>query len=354
MSSPLRNKVSVYPETAYGTAVTSGATGRAYQVTSDGGPTPISSPVSSDGMYSGREGLVDETIEQIIKGYDLSFTKALRTHGDELWFLDSVGEHGTAVVANPATTPATYTKPFNTTPDGPSGSFTIVLDRFTLNTGGNDLTQSVFAGCMVKSWGVSVAADGNVELTQDYVARAKADTSGATVNAAAYPAATVGNPQAFTWQNCTLRVADAGTTKANLLAASAVNYLRSFSYTQDNALEVDRYYLGGDSLMDQPYTMGPTTGSVELEFDYSTALDPLVFDKFEEGEQVSVLFQAARAITAGNYFWRLYLPSVFLSTATRAAGLEGATTLSGSGEARWIPGSHLAEVDYGSEGNSNP
>ena len=134
--------------------------------------------MESDGQYSGRQGPVDETIDQTIKGYDLSFTKSLRTHGDELWFLDAVGVHGASPAAVSGSTPQVYTKEFRTDADGPTGSYTIAVDRFTLQDGTNDLTQSVFAGCMTKSWGVSVSADNPVEVTTDYVARSVVDATG--------------------------------------------------------------------------------------------------------------------------------------------------------------------------------
>ena len=96
--------------------------------------------------------------------------------------------------------------------------------------------------------------------------------------------------------------------------------------------------------------MGPIQATAELEFDYAGPLNGLVFDHFEDGTQISALFQVVR----GVYAWSLYLPSVFVTNAVRAAGMEGATTLTASGQVRWIPGTNLAAVDYVTEGSTLP
>ena len=349
MASPMRNKVSMFKETTYGTSqVTSG--GRAYQTTSDGSPSPITTPVESDGLYYGRQAPLDEAIHQVLKGYDTSFSKYLKSHGDELWFDSMVGlTDATPTVVTPSTTPATYTKSYSSDDIGPKDSFTLVLDRFTLNeNAASDLTQSVLAGCMAKSWGVSVAVDGAVELTADFVVRQLTDTTGQTSGVtAAYPTATGSRPTTYNWQDCSLAIGPAGTAVGSL---TDFGFVRSFSYSQDNRLEVDRYYLSGDALMSKPYSMGPINGSVELEADYADQTIANVWSRFTASTQVALSFKAVR----GDYSWRLYLPSVFLESASVNAGLEGATTLNATGNLRFRPGTKAVQVDYVTETNSNP
>lgn len=353
MASPMRNKVSIGKETTYGTAqVGSGVV--AYQTTSDGSPTPITTPVTSDGIYYGRQAPLDEAIFQVLKGFDMSLSKYAKSVGDELWFDAIVGNTvstpGTAIAAsNPVLRPKTY----YTDDIGPTDSYTIVLDRFTLNAAGaSDLTRSTLVGCMAKSWGLSVSVDGAVETNADFVVRQLTDATGQSTGlTSAYPTATGKRPHTFNWQDCSLAIGPAGTAVGSL---TPFGFVRSFSYSQDNRLEVDRYYLSGDALMSKPYSMGPITGSVDIEADFSDATNTNVWQRFTASTQVALSFTAAVGAAPNENSLRLYLPSVFLESASVSAGLEGATTLTATGNLRWRPATRAVQVDYTTEGNTNP
>ena len=350
MGSPQRTKVSIFTEATYG--VPQVATGGvAYQTDDAGSPSPITAHVLSDGSYAGRQGMLAEDVDTVIKGWDITIAKKLRTHGDERWMLDAVGNHdATPTVVSPATTPPTYTKEYMTDDIGPSGSYTIVLDTFTLVDGAaNNLTHQTLAGCMPKSWGLSVSADNPIDISIDWIARTLVDSVSTANTTAAYPSASVGKPGAFGWQHAKLKLGASGASSAVLSAATEVNFLTSLSYSQDNHLDVGRHYIKGSTLMEQPYMMSPVTGSLEFEFQYSDTTDSEIWDKFVEGSLISAQLELER----GNYKFILYIPCLHLTSATRSGSVEGATTLSATGDLRWLSGTDLVKVTYVTEGATN-
>ena len=347
MASPQRNKVSVFTETAYGTPqVATG--GVAYQTTNDGSPTAITGHIAGDGMYAGQQAMVDENIRTVIKGWNLSFTKYLKTHGDERWLRDAVGTHETATtqaVAAAGGQPATYNKIYKTDDVGPDDSYTVVLDRFAfLTAGGGNLGIATFAGCMDQGWGFSVTEDNAIELTRDLVARSAADTTGTVNTTAAYATATVGSPVDYGWDDSSVKFGDAGAVPTEVIGD-----LQDFSYTQANNL-VLKWDIDGDALMRKPYMAnGGITGTINATFNLSDETTTEIWDKFLNGTLVAVQFEATRT----PYSFRVYIPSVHLETATRSGTQDDVTQLTVTGNVRWAPTTDAVTVTYATEGNTN-
>ena len=364
MASPQRMKMSLFPETTYGTAVTTG--GRAYQVTSDGTPTPQVQNVDSSGAYSGRQALVDEAVETLTTGWDLSMSAFARTNGFELWLQHAIGAVGAAPaqVAG-STSPPLYTKVFHSNDVGPTGSYTIVLDRFTQtpDPDPNTLTRSTYPGAMVKGWGLSISSGGDskLELTTDYLVRGpESDTAPrvATALPAAYASATNDENAAFTWRDCGVKVGAKSAALATLQAAADVRRLRQFSYTHDTMLKDDQHYLQRSELMDKPYA-NLMTGQVSLSFDYDTAHDS-IYNAWVEGTQQSLLFEAVRRAAAPGtteatqYALRLWLPDIYITSATRTQPIDNTSTLSVEGQLRWDKTNDAVTLHYVTEGSTIP
>ena len=355
MASTVSQKVSFFPETTYGTANVS-AGGRAYKTKEDGGWTYITEPVVADGFYEGRQAALSEDSEQVIKGYEGSYSKALRTHGEELFFLDAVGVHNAApAVVAPATTPPTYTKTYETAADGPEGSYTIVVDRAQERVAAaTNYRRDVYAGAMVKSWGLTASVGSDpVMVNADYVAQSKTSTDEASPITSSYAAATVLTPRAFGWQNCEIKVGAEG-----VVGASIMNYVSSFSYTQDNTLKADRWYLKGSAEMEQPKHVDAYKGTIALELHFSDEGETALRDRFEKDQKISIEFTAKResAANQNEYTAVLWLPSVLITNAAPTASLTDLTTLSVAGELKWQPSATVpaARLTLTTEGTTNP
>ena len=346
MGSPKLTKVSMFAQSAYLTSNTSTG-GVAYQTTNDGDESPINAPVTADGMRSGRQGMLAENAETVIKGYELSFAKALRTHGEERWFRDAVSTHeANPTVVSPATTPPTYDKVYKTDVVGPDGAYTFVVDRFGFQDGGvSQLYPAVYADCVSKGWSLEVSEGNPVNLTQDFVARTLTDgAASATATTAAYAAATVGQVRPYAWKDAVLKLG-----AADSVPSTAVGFLRSFSYTQDNQLDVDRYYIQGNSLMSQPYSQDDITGTISMEFDYADTIETAIWNRWKADTHIAVQLE----LTRDPYQVILYIPNVMLGEPSRVASKAGATKLSVSGDAKWNGTDDMVKLTIRTEGATN-
>lgn len=347
MPSPQFNQVAVFQEATYGTAQTTSG-GLAYQMTNDGGPTPIMGNITADGMYSGRQAMPVEQVETLEKAWELSFSLPFRTHGYERIFRDAVGTHETApsqAVAAAGGQPATYSKVFKTDAIGPDGSYSVVLDRYAfLGAGGGNMQPAVFHGCTPRGFSISLEEDNPVNLTWDLVSRQLTDQAASTtVTTAATPAATVGRPQMFHWANSRIKIGAAGA-----VPTAVVSDLQSASYTQANNL-VLKWDIDGDALMRKPYmAQGGVTGSFDLSLNLSDAT--MVFwNQFRAGTVVAVQMEGSLP----PYSWSLYAPYVHLSTGSRGASLTDVSSLSLTGDVVWDDAADAVTLTYATEGATN-
>ena len=347
MSSPMNNQFAVGAETAYGTPNTASGI-RAYQSENDGGWSPITGHIRSDGFYAGRQAPLDETVEAVIKGWQATYNLFVRTHGQELLWLNALGTHAAAVSAA-GTTPQVYDKTYSTSADGPSGSLTVIQDRFQHKAAAaNNLLRSVYEGTMIKGFTLGLRPDEAWKLGIDMIAQGRPPpTEETSPLTATYASASSGEVAAFAWKDTQFFVGNAGA-----VAGSHIGFLRSFDYTHDNHLDENRYYPDGDANMAQPFQMGTATGTVSLEFDMADSVNTAVTDQFREGNLISLQAKATRT----PYEFTLWLPTLFITEATDPAQMEGSTIINASAELRWAPSASVpaARVTLRTEGNSNP
>ena len=347
MPSPAENKMSMFPQSIWGTPNIA-ANGRGYMTTDDGGWAPMTGHIQSGGMRSGMQAPLARTIKKVTKGEEGTYNKHLELTGDELWWLDSVGDHGASPVASgpPQTTPPTFTKTYESVAKGPSGFVTIVQDRFKFGNP-DDFLRTVYDSCMVKSFGLAVSMNNPWTLATSFVSRLATRSDESAPVTAAYAAQTGDEEPPFAWDETQVFVGDAGT-----LAGSFIGFLHSLKYDQNNNLKVERQYIDGDANMAQPFTMGTITGSLGLEFDLHESIKTGVIDKFYEGNHISVQAVATR----GVYKFILWLPDVFLSNVTEVSSMTDATMVSATGELRYNESNTdpAVRVSMITEGSSNP
>ena len=322
MASPNRSKMSLFPEAVYGQPNTTTG-GRGYQITGDGGWRPLTDHKEAAEQYTGAEAPLSDAVATVVRAWEGSYTRFLRTHGEELWWRWAIGDFQPASVA----AGSLWSKTYRTHRRGPQGSYTIVQDRFTLGSTPG-LYKSVYRGCKVRSWSLQVTQDQPVQIGADFISQRSAVTSGGSAPALApYPAATVGKPAAFTWADTRLRIGAAG-QRANF----QMDFCRFFRYSQDNRLDLSRYYVDGDSNLAEPVAQDTNTGSLALEFDYAAVVDTNILDRFDDGELISVELSGNRP---GGYAYRLWLPTVHLSNVQVEGGVRGAASVSATGGLRW-------------------
>lgn len=345
MASPQLNKVSMFVETTYGTANTS-TDGIAYRTADDGGWTPIMENTEISETYSGRQGIPGGDVRTNRKGWEGSFSRALRTHGEERWLRDAVGTHNTVTAASaPQTTPPTFAKSFTTDAEGPSDSYTIAVDSYTLDDPSDKMTNIVYAGVMSKGWGLSASEGGDpVMISQDFVARDMSDSESAAATVAAYPAATSGDVASFGWRDLDVKVG-----APDSVPTVSADELTSFSYTQENNLQM-RWPAPGYPLMKKPFMgQGGSSSSVSLEFNYSSTGDTTFYDRFINGTFLALQLELVR----DPYRFTMYLPRVWLVNVTRPFSLEGVTTMPVEGTVLWPTGGTKVAVTYTTEGATN-
>ena len=299
MASPQRSKCSIYPESSFGQPNTS-AGGRGFQVNSDGAWNPMSLHNEAAETYTGAQAPLAGSVDTVIKGYQGTYRRAVRTHGEELWWRGSVGRAKPAEAVDPQTRPPTWVKQYVTHPEGPDVSYTIVQDRYALGTRPS-MYQTVYRGAKVRGWSLNIFVDQPVLISTDFVCPWAVTTGGAAVNAAPYPAASRGTPLAFDWTDVSVRIGDEGVRGSNV-----IGFLRYFRFRQDNKLDVSRYYTDGDVNLVEPVAFDVNTGGLDMEFDYAAVVDTELFDRYEAGELVSVEMTARK----GPFQFRLWLPSI--------------------------------------------
>ena len=336
MASPLRNKTSFFPESRFGVANTS-SNGRAYKCTGDGTWRPITAHQEAREDYSGAEAPLAQSIADIVRGYEGSYTKYARTVGDELWWRYMIGGFDSSPTSAPG---GFFTKNYHTDRRGPRGSYTIVQDRFAFGTV-YTIYQAVYSGVKVQAWSFYVTVDQPIQLGATVVGTRAEITGGAPNNPAPYAA----GGSAFHWGDTRVRIGTPG-----VVGSFVIGFLNYIRYRQDNKLDLTRYYIDGDDNMVRPEARDTNTGVLDLEFQYAAVVDTYLRDAFEKGKQISVEVEAIR----GGRKLRLWLPNLHVGNVSIQGGLEGVAVLTATCSLRFEPDNsfHAVELDYTTDGSS--
>ena len=304
MASLKRSKMSLFAQSAYLTPNTVGG-GQAYQVRGDGSWTPLEDHLAADEQLEDAEAPLSSAVSSITKSYEGTYSRFLRTHSEELWWRFCMGTAVDATVpSDPQTIPPTWSKTYHSVQDGPSGAYTIVQDRSAYGTGPDNLYQSVYSGCKVRSWSVGVTIDQPVMVSADYIAERVVTTGGAQINPAPYERASVGKPAAFGWHQCRVRIGNEGQ-----VGSHQIGYLKYLRYRQDNKLNTDRRYIDGTTNMEDPDAENVPSGQMSMEFDYAAQVDTEIIDRFERSQVLSVELTMTRPPYSARFWW----PSVHIA-----------------------------------------
>ena len=345
MASPQRNKMSLFPESRFGVPVT-GSGGSGYQVNSDGTWNPLSLHNEASETYTGAQAPLAGSVDTVIKGYQGTYRRAVRTHGEELWWRGSVGKAADAAVAlDPQTRPETWIKRYTTRPEGPDVSYTIVQDRFSLGSRPG-LYQTVYRGAKIRGWSLNIFVDQPILVSTDFVCPWAVTAGGRAANPAPYPTASRGTPLAFDWTDVSVRIGDEG-----VRGSSVIGFLRYFRFRQDNKLDVSRYYTDGETNLVEPVAFDVNTGGVDMEFDYAAVVDTELFDRYEAGELVSVEMTARK----GPFQFRLWLPSIHFRNVNVTGQDTKVGTVTATGDLRYnetLSGQDAVLVELISEGSN--
>ena len=334
--------MSLFPERVYGRANTV-AGGRGYQVTNDGQWRPQVNTLHAEEQYTNAEAPLDGAVETVTKYWQGTYQRALLTHGEELWWRHALGSYN----ASPTAVGPLFEKSYFTDKDGPRGSYTIVHDRYARGSRPS-MYQSVYRGCQVRAWQMRVMSGGNnyVTVSAEWFAQRKPPTTGgAAVNPAPYAAATVGDPGAFKWSDCEVRVGQAGRR-----AAHAIGFCRMIGVQVDNRLDLNRYYVDGDSNAAEPKPADTNRGFFQLNFDYAAAVDTFLLDPFERSNNISVELNGAR----GPYRFRLWVPIVHITNAVISGAVDDVANVAVTADIRHRPAlGHAVNLTVTTEGSTN-
>ena len=340
MASPQRSKMALYPEAVYGQPNTTSG-GMAYQVMTDGEWRYKMSTKSAEEQFDQAEAPLSSAVSTVIQYLQGRYTRAMKTHGEELWWRYAVGHYNAVGTPNGPL----FDKQYFTDTRDRFGSYTIVQDRFAQGST-NTLYKTVYRGCKVRAWKLRVIQGQPVLLESEWFAQRGPRTGGTEFpSIAPYNAATIGSPGAFHWGNCRLLSGlpgDAATVQANFIKMVTIN--------MDNHLDMERYLVDGDSNAEDPKSKENHTGFVQINADYSAQGDTYILDAFEQGEIIPFILEGNRP---GGFGFKIDIPQVHISDAKVAGGDNGIYKLTATGDIRWDESTpdHALQLTLTTEGS---
>ena len=345
----MQNKTSVFLETTYGTAQIA-ADGREYFTENDGGWSPSVLALNAEAQASGAEAPIRRSRSNVYEKHEGSHSTHLYSHGHELLFRLAFPRL-VAPASVSGTTPQVYDKAYSSNANGlieGSGSASVVQESLKFKAGAAAvLDRRVLTGTKVKGYTFDFPEKDLVMFSVDLVAQSLTRSEVTSPITSAAAAATTGLPRPFGFHHTAHRFGAAGA-----VGGTDIGYIRSLTVSVDNHLDVDRNYQDGNGNIAEPYSMETLTGTVSITADVSDTIQTGVVDMFENDNDISL----QTTMTRTPYNTILYIPFIHLTNVTYASSRSGATVMTAEGEIVFQLGStsHAVELNYRSEGNSNP
>jgi hypothetical protein len=325
MASILDTFCGVAEESTYGTAITSGF--RGYEAQSDTFTREVQY-IESVGFRQALQTVRSDRHDTISIGASGSIETDVLNKGHGLILKHMLG--GSSGPTQQGGT-AAYLQTFETSDDGPSGSYTVQLPR----TDSSGSQQSfTYEGCVPTGFTISQAIDEALKLVVDFNAEFEQQTTAAS--SPTYP--TSADP--FVYTDATIEI-----------NGSAVNTFTSFELTGDLGLDVDRRFLKGSATKLQPIRSSVPTYSGSIEGEFTNAQ----YEQFRDGTifQLELICQQSTAI-AGSYYpkFHITMPKVKFTGSTPVASTDDLTRLSLPFTVLWDGSNAAVKVEYQSTDTS--
>lgn len=319
MASILDQFCGVAEESTYGTAITSGF--RGYEATSDAFTREVEY-IESVGFRQALQTTRYDRHDTISVGASGSIETDVLTKGHGLILKHMLG--GSSGPTQQGGT-AAYLQTFETSDDGPSGSYTIQMPR--VDSAGT-LQSFTYEGCVPTGFTISQAIDEALKLTVDFDSENEQSTTSAS--SPTYPT----DADVFVYTDATIEI-----------GGSAINTFTNFELTADLGMNTDRRFLKGSSTKLQPArsAVPQYTGSIEGEFTNAQ------YEAFRDGTifQLELICQKSTAI-AGSYYPKFHvtLPKVKFTGTTPVASIDDLTRLSLPFTVLWDGSNAAVKIEY--------
>ena len=319
MASILDTFCGVAEESTYGTAITSGF--RGYEAQSDTFTREVQY-IESVGFRQALQTIRSDRHDTISIGASGSIETDVLNKGHGLLLKHMLG--GSSGPTQQGGT-AAYLQTFESSDDGPTGSYTIQLPR---TDSAGSLQSFTYEGCVPTGFTISQAIDEALKLTVDFDAENEQMSTAAS--SPTYP--TSADP--FVYTDATIEV-----------AGSAINTFTSFELTADLGMNTDRRFLKGSATKLQPVrsSVPSYTGTIEGEFTNAQ------YEAFRDGTifQLELICQQSTAI-AGSYYpkFHITMPKVKFTGSTPVASTDDLTRLSLPFTVLWDGSNAAVKVEY--------
>ena len=325
MASILDTFCGVAEESTYGTAITSGF--RGYEAQSDSFTREVEY-IESVGFRQALQTVRSDRHDTISIGASGSIETDVLTKGHGLILKHMLG--GSSGPTQLGGT-AAYKQTFETSDDGPSGSYTVQLPR--VDSAGS-LQSFTYEGCVPTGFTISQNLDEALKLTVDF--DSENEQMSTSASSPTYPT----DADVFVFTDATIEV-----------AGSAINTFTSFSLTGDLGMNTERRFLKGSATKLQPArsAVPSYTGTIEGEFTSAQ------YEAFRDGTifQLELICAKSTAI-AGSYYptFHVTLPKCKFTGSTPVASTDDLTRLSLPFTVLWDGSNAAVKVEYTSTDTS--
>ena len=325
MASILDTFCGVAEESTYGTAITSGF--RGYEAQSDSFTREVEY-IESVGFRQALQTVRSDRHDTISIGASGAIETDVLTKGHGLLLKHMLG--GSSGPTQQGGT-AAYKQTFETSDDGPSGSYTVQLPR--VDSAGS-LQSFTYEGCVPTGFTITQNLDEALKLTCDF--DSENEQMSTSASSPTYPT----DADVFVFTDATIEV-----------AGSAINTFTSFSLTGDLGMNTERRFLKGSATKLQPArsAIPSYTGSLEGEFTNAQ------YEAFRDGTifQLELICAKSTAI-AGSYYptFHVTLPKCKFTGSTPVASTDDLTRLSLPFTVLWDGSNAAVKVEYTSTDTS--
>jgi len=325
MASILDTFCGVAQESTFGTAITTGF--RGYEATSDTFTREVQY-IESVGFRQALQTVRSDRHDTISIGASGSIETDVLNKGHGLIIKHMLG--GSSGPTQQGGT-AAYLQTFESSDDGPTGSYTVQLPR--ADSAGS-LQSFTYEGCVPTGFTVTQNLDEALKLTVDFDSENEQQTTSAS--SPTYPS----SADPFVYTDATIEIDD-----------SAVNTFSSFSLTGDLGMNTERRFLKGSATKLQPVrsSVPSYTGSIDGEFTNAQ------YEAFRDGTIFKLEFIAQQSTAiAGSYYpkFHITIPKVKFTGSTPVASTDDLTRLSLPFVVLWDGSNAAVKVEYQSTDTS--
>ena len=319
MASILDTFCGVAQESTYGTAIASGF--RGYEAQSDTFTREVQY-VESVGFRQALQTTRFDRHDTISIGASGSIETDVLNKGHGLLLKHVLGgSSGPTQVGGTAA----YKQTFESSDDGPTGSYTIQLPR-TDSTGSQQ--SFTYEGCVPTGFSIDQAIDQALKLTVDF--NAENEQQSTSASSPTYP--TSADP--FIYTDAKIEI-----------DGSEISTFTSFNLTGDLAMNTERRFLKGSATKLQPArsAVPSYTGTIEGEFTNAQ------YEAFRDGTifSLELISTQSTAIAGSNFpFFHVTLPKVKFTGSTPVASIDDLTRITLPFTVLWDGSNAAVKIEY--------